>query len=78
VSRGVTRRELLVGRLRRALLGPQPGQPPEHRVHGVSREVMLYAADRPSSNPGSNHAGAAAPDPEEAPPPWLMNDPSRS
>ncbi len=56
----LSRRELLVGRLRRALSGPE--LPP---LRGLRRGLALTEAPPPPER---------APDPEESTPPWLIKD----
>ncbi len=65
-----TRRELLVGRLRRALAAPEVPA-----LRGLRRGVALTAAPAP---PPAEPPGAQAPDPEESTPPWLIDRRSRS
>jgi len=80
----VTRRELLIGRLRRALLGDapsssepgRPARPPP--VHDVSRDVAVYDASPFDPDPSASVAPDAAHAHEEAPPPWLTNASSPS
>ena len=67
----VSRRELIVGRLRRALRG-DAGPTRPRPVHDVSRDIAVYDAD-PLDDRNARVTPDAAHPHEETPPPWLTN-----